>query len=989
MKKIFYLILILGYFASQNLTAQEHFVSPADSIAIDQQLDSHFGIDYEIVDYIYVDSLEDNSDYSRAIIDDEYGTLDNCIVFTAEKNTDNSTNAKGIVGVYKNGQIIWYSDYIIPDDEIYGGGFIYAIEDINNNGKLEIMTQWDTYGGASYQNKILYIHTWDGNQGSLIVDVSQGGSPIDWPDTKLFEIIDVQGDGVFEIVTLGFGNSPTVYEWNGSNYAYSETAQIDSTEMFFPRNNFTPIVKTKVTKANGSFVYEYNVKNSESSAQSINEFDVYGHDVSYKIADNYYFNVLKPSEEWYGDDRRNSVTWAGPTIKPGHSLGGFSFTAKGLPEIGYAYLRGYNYQWSGDYRENTSVKDYLNNSVIVKTIAAKLPPEPFVPLAFIDTLTTYVDSSYSLGWITNEQTKDKYNNYFTNTKNYLNQSNNNAAKTELQKVLTDCNTDSSSVLTSEAYALLYFNTDYLINRIPEGEPGLPVKLQDSQGNLLQGGSLQYYDGGWKDAIDNGNGTFTVQTERTTVSLKMHYAGGSQQKDNITVGADTVVFQTTDVTVKLLSSQNTLLDSGFVQYYASGWQDFGTLVNGTAHKELLSKNYTFKVKYAGSDKNKVQNLDTSTTVTFHTVNTEVQLQDSQGNLLNGGEAEYYASGWKIFGELTNGKVNKELLSRKYTFKVKYAGAENNLVQDLDSSTTVIFHTVNTTVQLKDSQGNLLDGGFAQYYAGGWQDFGAATNGVATKELLPKSYNFKMKYGGTDKDIVQDITNNSTVTFQTVNAEIQLRDSQGNLLDGGFAKYYASGWKDFGTAANGIAHKELLSRAYTFKIQYGGADINHVQNLDTNTTVVFNTINVTVQLKDSQGNLLDSGEVEYYASGWKTFGSVVNGTVTKELLPRTYTFKMIHGGLNTTKDQDVSVNSMVNFATTLTTVRVKDNQGQVVENAEALYYGGGWKQIGFTNATGEVSKELLGRTITFKAKKDSKEKNKQQDTSTNSVVEIILE
>ena len=482
MKKIFYLILILGYFASQNLTAQEHFVSPADSIAIDQQLDSHFGIDYEIVDYIYVDSLEDNSDYSRAIIDDEYGTLDNCIVFTAEKNTDNSTNAKGIVGVYKNGQIIWYSDYIIPDDEIYGGGFIYAIEDINNNGKLEIMTQWDTYGGASYQNKILYIHTWDGNQGSLIVDVSQGGSPIDWPDTKLFEIIDVQGDGVFEIVTLGFGNSPTVYEWNGSNYAYSETAQIDSVEMFFPRNNFTPIVKTKVTKANGSFVYEYNVKNSESSAQSINEFDVYGFDKYTKIYGSIEVedtSVTTLSDNWYGALLSTMITWEGYPIRPGNKIDGFLYKTDALPVIGYARLRGYNYQWSGDYRENTSVKDYLNNSVIVKTIAAKLPPEPFVPLAFIDTLTTYVDSSHTLGWIKNEQTRDKYNNYFTNAKNYLNQNNNNAAKTELQKVLTECNADSSLVLTSEAYALLYFNTDYLINRIPEGEPGLPVKLQDN------------------------------------------------------------------------------------------------------------------------------------------------------------------------------------------------------------------------------------------------------------------------------------------------------------------------------------------------------------------------------------------------------------------------------------------------------------------------------------------------------------------------------
>ena len=947
-------------------------------------LNQKYGFTSYIGDIINVDKEKNEYRENNLEIKDPYGTLKNCYIFTA------TVNERGILGIYKNGNLLWDSGpmaYYGKDQKIL------MSKDLNNDGKVEILAGW--YVGMRNPIANIWIISWDGNVGEIInrVYTTENWLPTNqeseiYSYDYLLDIIDIEGDGVYEINGTDVPNTDLnkIYSWNGSKYGDFGVTMPD----YVPMNLLTAKVSCKVRKSQYGLLYNYTVENDSTSKQAIVRFSVEKpYEYVYAGSDgpnnkwfNYYSSNWEYIYNWDVNDDFHEFPF--DYLLQGSIRTGFKLeTETPLVYIGKYYIQGKNGKRIADD------DNLFENSFKGKTICGKPAPDTLVYTNFLDTLITYTDSSYTLGWITNEQTKDKYNNYFTNTKNYLNQSNNNAAKTELQKVLTDCNTDSSSVLTSEAYALLYFNTDYLINRIPEGEPGLPVKLQDSQGSLLQGGSLQYYDGGWKDAIDNGNGTFTVQTERTTVSLKMHYAGGSQQKDNVTVGADTAVFQTSDVTVKLLSSQNTLLDSGFVQYYASGWQDFGTLVNGTAHKELLSKNYTFKVKYAGSDKNKVQNLDTSTTVTFHTVNTEVQLQDSQGNLLNGGEAEYYASGWKIFGELTNGKVNKELLSRKYTFKVKYAGAENNLVQDLDSSTTVIFHTVNTTVQLKDSQGNLLDGGFAQYYAGGWQDFGAATNGVATKELLPKSYNFKMKYGGTDKDIVQDITNNSTVTFQTVNAEIQLRDSQGNLLDGGFAKYYASGWKDFGTAANGIAHKELLSRAYTFKIQYGGADINHVQNLDTNTTVVFNTINVTVQLKDSQGNLLDSGEVEYYASGWKTFGSVVNGTVTKELLPRTYTFKMIHGGLNTTKDQDVSVNSTVNFATTLTTVRVKDNQGQVVENAEALYYGGGWKQIGFTNATGEVSKELLGRTITFKAKKDSKEKNKQQDTSTNSVVEIILE
>ncbi len=469
MKKLVF-IIFLFYIATNVILAQKHFVSPEDSVAIDQQLDSHFGVDYEITDYIFVDSLEEHSDIDRELIDDEYGTLDNCIVFTAEKVTESFRNVKGIVGVYKNGQIIWYSDYIIPDNEIYGNGFIYSIEDINNDGKVEIMTEWEAEGGMRYQNKVLYVHSWDGNQGILVVDVSKGYSPIDRPDTGIFKIIDVQGDGVFEIVSIGFENVTTVYEWNGNNYVFSETAQIDSIQMFFPRNNFTPIVTCVVTKNDNNYTYEYTVKNSESSAQSINEFDVYGFDKYTDIYGNIDIkdtSVSTDFNKWYGARLETSVTWYGYKIKPLLGVNNLIYKSNALPIIGEAYLRGYNYQWSGDYRENTSVKDYLNNSVIIKTIAAKLPPEPFIHVGFIDTLTTYTDSSYALGWITDEQTKDKYNNYFANAKTYLQQGDSSAARAELEKVLTDCNIDSSTVLTSEAYALLYFNTEYLVNKLPE------------------------------------------------------------------------------------------------------------------------------------------------------------------------------------------------------------------------------------------------------------------------------------------------------------------------------------------------------------------------------------------------------------------------------------------------------------------------------------------------------------------------------------------
>ena len=158
--KIIFLIVML---TSQTiLFAQKKYVSATDSNAIDQQLDSHFGVDYEIYDAIFIDSLEIHYDINRSGIDDEYETLKSCIAFTAGKNGF-YRNVQGIIGIYRNNHIVWYSDFMVPNDEIYGGGFIDKIEDINNDGKVEIMTIWEAVGGASYHTKILFIHSWDGS----------------------------------------------------------------------------------------------------------------------------------------------------------------------------------------------------------------------------------------------------------------------------------------------------------------------------------------------------------------------------------------------------------------------------------------------------------------------------------------------------------------------------------------------------------------------------------------------------------------------------------------------------------------------------------------------------------------------------------------------------------------------------------------------------------------------------------------------------------
>lgn len=169
---------------------------------------------------------------------------------------------------------------------------------------------------------------------------------------------------------------------------------------------------------------------------------------------------------------------------------------------------------------------------------------------------------------------------------------------------------------------------------------------------------------------------------------------------------------------------------------------------------------------------------------------------------------------------------------------YAYASNDKQQNVGANSTVVFRTVNATIQLKDSRGNFIDLGTAQYYAGAWRDFGTMSNGMVTKGLLPANYAFRMTYEFVSNDKAQDISANNIVSFSTVSCVVRVRDAQNQPVDNVQASYYSGAWRQIGTTMNGEVTKELLPANLTFRIVYGGSHQDKTQNLSTNNVVDFN-------------------------------------------------------------------------------------------------------------------------------------------------------
>jgi hypothetical protein len=215
----------------------------------------------------------------------------------------------------------------------------------------------------------------------------------------------------------------------------------------------------------------------------------------------------------------------------------------------------------------------------------------------------------------------------------------------------------------------------------------------------------------------------------------------------------------------------------------------------------------------------------------------------------------------------------------------------------------------------------------------------------------------------------------------------------LGDQGTVQYYSGAWRDLGTTTNGVANKELLPNNYSFRMTYAYASKDKQQDISTNATVIFQTVNAVVQLQNSQGAIMpaplgDQGTVQYYSGAWRTLGTSSNGTTAKELLPNNYSFRMTYEYVSIDKTQDISTNNTVNFSTLLCTVRVKNSQNQSVTGAQASYYSGAWRLIG-TTVNGDVTKELLPVNLSFRVKYGTQQQDKQQNLSTNNIVEFGIQ
>ncbi len=495
---VFFLLVTSSFTYSQ-------IVDPDDPQgAVKQEINSAikntFGSDYRAAFDILDSTFTKKQGTSpNSVFRDPQGLLKGYILFVADKWSARDLE-HGIMGLYKNGHIAWHTDSIIQG---VGGG-IYSIKDINNDGTVDILYEW--YPNDNILVRYLWIISWNGTSGTLLNDIdSEDGNTTILAVDSHFDLMEDTTSHIFKIRALwpdsderetGYfpktqlSSLPFVtYVWNGAKYILgAENDQIPRTALF-PANQFILAVKSNVRKSGDSLAYEYTLKNSSASKQTIIKF------LLTPVCSNI---SLKCPNDWFVGTNtdfklglwsvKDGLTNKGGVV-PGKSRKNFTVVSTTPPAIAKYYAQGNRpyTQFTQDEVSSPSFKqtyigDLLHNSVNGFTVAPSQDIGNIPSPAYCDTLMSYTNQSLALGWLAQKKDLDISDgesikdSIATNLikrlqsiKSTLVAGDSVVARGLMDKFLTKVEAEharSANRMSDECYALLKYNGEYLRDKLP-------------------------------------------------------------------------------------------------------------------------------------------------------------------------------------------------------------------------------------------------------------------------------------------------------------------------------------------------------------------------------------------------------------------------------------------------------------------------------------------------------------------------------------------
>jgi hypothetical protein len=264
-------------------------------------------------------------------------------------------------------------------------------------------------------------------------------------------------------------------QYIGENFSGGDTLV---TLTYIPWTKLNPFVKCEVSYYSDSseYIYNWTIGNGENSEQSLKKFViVFGENAQV---------VDKSKLGWYGRRWKGSKDgeviflnrwgWtADQGLESSWSVTGLKLGSSSLPTIGFAYFQGKGSIPKFPYApppakidtEFVKLDGFPSNYVRRETVVPGKLSDTFIQLNFLDTLISYKHQSVSIGWIDNQGIINSLDSKLDSAKMALTAGDSITAKNILNAFINEVEAQKDKHLTSEAYALLKFNAEYLIEKL--------------------------------------------------------------------------------------------------------------------------------------------------------------------------------------------------------------------------------------------------------------------------------------------------------------------------------------------------------------------------------------------------------------------------------------------------------------------------------------------------------------------------------------------
>ena len=356
---------------------------------------------------------------------------------------------------------------------------------------------------------------------------------------------------------------------------------------------------------------------------------------------------------------------------------------------------------------------------------------------------------------------------------------------------------------------------------------------------------------------------------------------------------------------------------------------------------------------------------------------IMLLNSAGNPIAGGEGQYNLGGWQSAGPTNSQGVALAVidgLQNTLAFRMYYEDIYIQKNQNIASNSFVTFQTVLVQMELHASDHITQLIGEGQVNSGSWKTLGNTP--TVGKELLPKTYAFRIYYEDTYIEKNQNVGSDPLVVFETVLVKMELHASDHTTQLTGEGQVDSGSWKTLGTTPT--LGMELLPKTYAFRIYYEDTYIQKNQNVTNDQLVVFETVLVKMELHASDHATQLAGEGQVNSGSWKTLGNTP--TAGMELLPQTYAFRIYYEDTYIQKNQNVATDPLVVFETVLVKMELHSSLGAQL-TGEGQVNSGTWKLLGSTPTAGM---ELLPKTYAFRIYYEDTYIDKNQNVDSDPLV-----